>query len=73
MLNHSAAGSLLTLLPTEVKMVGAMAVHATTGVEPALNDIPFLGFPRFLVEHLLRNHARAAGPRTRHAYARSAE
>jgi len=53
MLCHSAASYLLILLPTLVKMIGAMAVHSTTSREPSLSDIPYIGFPRFLTDHLL--------------------
>ena len=55
MLNYTAASYLLVLLPYEVKMVGAMAVKSyVNGIDPHLNDIPFVNFPRFIVEHLLQ-------------------
>lgn len=55
MLNHTAASYLLVLLPDEVKMAGAMAVKSyTTGIDPHLTDIPFVNFPRFIVEHILQ-------------------
>lgn len=54
MLQHSAASYLLVLMPHEVKMAGAMAVHSCKTIDPPLNRIPFVSFPRFTVEQLLR-------------------
>jgi hypothetical protein len=54
MLSHTAASYLLTLMPTEAKMVGAMAVHSCTRVDPPLNEVPYLNFARFAAEHLLQ-------------------
>jgi hypothetical protein len=55
MLDHTAASYLLVLLPTEVKMAGAMAVKSyVSGTDPHLTDIPFVNFPRFIVEHILQ-------------------
>jgi hypothetical protein len=55
MLTHSAASYLLVLLEDEVKMVGAMAVGSyAPKSDPSLTDIPFVSFPRFVVEHVLR-------------------
>lgn len=53
MLTHTAASYLLTLMPTEATMVGAMAVHSCTRNDPSLNDVPFISFPRFAAEHIL--------------------
>ena len=54
MLSHTAASYLLTLMPNEAKMVGAMAVHSCTQKDPALNEVPFVSFARFAAEHLLQ-------------------
>lgn len=55
MLKYTAASYLLVLLPQEVKMAGAMAVNSyNTGNDPHLTDIPFVSFPRFIVEHILQ-------------------
>lgn len=55
MLDHTAASYLLVLLPDEVKMVGAMAVKSyMASADPNLSDIPFVNFPRFIVEHILQ-------------------
>ena len=55
MLTHTAASYLLVLLPDNVKMVGAMAVASyISHNDPHLADIPFVSFPRFIVEHLLQ-------------------
>lgn len=53
MLTHTPASYLLVLMPSDVKMVGAMAVSANNKNSPSLNDLPFLGYSRFVVEHLL--------------------
>ncbi|MFH0783738.1 MAG: hypothetical protein V2B20_17530 [Pseudomonadota bacterium] len=53
MLTHTPASYLLVLMPTEVKMIGAMAVSANAKKSPSLNNLPFLSYPRFVVEHLL--------------------
>lgn len=54
MLTHTAASYLLTLMPAEAKMVGAMAVHSCTVKDPSLQEVPFISFARFAVEHLLQ-------------------
>ena len=54
MLSHTAASYLLTLMPTDAKMSGAMAVHSCTRVDPPLNEIPYVSFARFAAEHLLQ-------------------
>ncbi len=54
MLSHTAASYLLTLMPAEAKMVGAMAVHSCTRVDPPLNAVPYVSFARFASEHLLQ-------------------
>lgn len=53
MLTHTPASYLLVLMPDDVKMVGAMAVSANNIKSPSLNQLPFLGYSRFVVEHLL--------------------
>lgn len=54
MLSHTAASYLLTLMPTEAKMVGAMAVHSCSRADPPLNEVPYVSFARFATEHLLQ-------------------
>lgn len=54
MLSHTAASYLLTLMPDEAKMVGAMAVHSCTRGDPALKEVPYVSFARFAGEHLLQ-------------------
>jgi len=53
MLTHSPASYLLVLMPSEIKMVGAMAVSANLRKSPNLNNLPFVSYPRFVVEHML--------------------
>lgn len=53
MLSHSAASYLLVLFPSEVNMVGAMAIEACKKKDPPLKMVPYIGFPRFFVEHIL--------------------
>ncbi len=53
MLSQTPACYLLVLMPDEVKMVGAMAVNANSKKNPSLKHLPFLSYPRFVVEHLL--------------------
>jgi hypothetical protein len=53
MLTHTPASYLLVLLPAEIKMVGAMAVSANLKKSPNLNNLPFVNYPRFVVEHML--------------------
>jgi hypothetical protein len=53
MLSHTPASYLLVLMPEEIKMVGAMAVSANRKKYPSLNDLPFVSYPRFVIEHLL--------------------
>lgn len=54
MLSHTAASYLLTLMPTEAKMVGAMAVHSCTRTDPPLHKVPYVSFARFASDHLLQ-------------------
>jgi len=54
MLSHTPASYLLTLMPKQANMVGAMAVHSYTRGDPALNEVPYVSFARFAAEHLLR-------------------
>jgi len=53
MLRYSPASYLLALLPGQVNLVSAMAVASVQGGDPSLNEVPFVSFPRFFVEHLL--------------------
>jgi hypothetical protein len=53
MLFHSPASYLLVLMPSEVKMVGAMAVDAIQVGDPSLHELPFVSYPRFITEHVL--------------------
>lgn len=53
MLTHTPASYLLVLMPAEVKMVGAMAVNANLKTSLCLNDLPFVNYPRFIIEHIL--------------------
>jgi len=54
MLSHSSASFLLVLLPSQVKMVGAMAVHSSINPRPSLACLPFVTFPKFVRSQLLR-------------------
>jgi len=53
MLSQTPACYLLVLMPDEIKMVGAMAVSANGKKYPSLNNLPFVNYPRFVIEHLL--------------------
>jgi hypothetical protein len=54
MLSHTAASYLLTLMPSDAKMSGAMAVHSCAYKDPSLIDVPYVSFARFAAEHLLQ-------------------
>lgn len=54
MLSHTAASQLVVLMPRCVGMVGAIAVSAAATPNPPLSRLPYAGFPRFVMEQLLR-------------------
>lgn len=53
MLSQTAASYIMVLMPTQVTMSGAMAVHASRRKDPSLTEFPYASFPRFAVEQLL--------------------
>jgi hypothetical protein len=53
MLSQTAASYVMVLMPTEVTMSGAMAVHSSRKKDPSLTEFPYVSFPRFAVEQLL--------------------
>jgi hypothetical protein len=53
MLRQTAASYVMVLMPTQVTMSGAMAVHSSKKKDPSLTQFPYASFPRYAVEQLL--------------------
>jgi len=54
MLRHSAASYLLVLTDSDAKMVGAIAVDGCRIRDPSLTQVPFVGFPIFVAQHIFQ-------------------